>query len=115
LPDNVAALYLKGEPPDAPPCSTNAFAASNEAPGYWESSLLHEVLHSLGLVATCAPHYTLDGHVSDDPRDVMYAGDQPWNPSVLDAGHDDYFDHGRADCPDFARSALLDPIPTVPN
>ena len=38
----------------------------------------------------------------------MYAGDQPWNPKVLDVGEDDYFRHGRDDCPDLSTSGWLD-------
>jgi hypothetical protein len=40
----------------------------------------------------------------------MYAGPQPWRPSVLDVGRDDYFQHGRRDCLDLARSIFLDPL-----
>jgi len=107
----IAALYLNGAPPGAMPCSRNPFASAQGAPGYWEFSILHEVLHTLGIVAECAPHHTRAGHVSDDPRDLMYAGDQPWQPSILDVGHDDYFKANRAGCLDLAQSAFLDPTP----
>ncbi|MFN0074391.1 MAG: hypothetical protein ACKVVP_23160 [Chloroflexota bacterium] len=106
---NVAALYLRGEPPGAIPCNTNRFAQSENAPGYLEFSMLHEIFHTVGVVPTCAPHHTLAGHVSEDPRDLMYAGPQPWNPSILDVGHDDYYGHGRPSCLDLAKSAFLDP------
>jgi hypothetical protein len=33
---------------------------------------------------------------------------------VLDRGHDDYFDHEIAGCPDLADSAFLDPLPSNP-
>lgn len=39
----------------------------------------------------------------------MYAGPEPWAPTAIDPGHDDYFDHG-TDCLDVARSAFLDPL-----
>jgi len=48
--------------------------------------MLHEILHTLGVVATCAPNHTLSGHVSDDPRDLMYAGPLPWQPSSSTLG-----------------------------
>jgi hypothetical protein len=53
----------------------------------------------------------MSGHVSDSPTDLMYAGDQPWQPSVLDFGKDDYFQHKNAGCLDLAKSAFLDPLP----
>jgi hypothetical protein len=105
----VATLYLRGEPPGAPPCSSNCFAQSENAPGYLEFAMLHELVHTVGVVPTCAPHHTQSGHVSDDPRDLMYAGPLPWNPSILDIGRDDYYGHGRTSCLDLARSAFLDP------
>jgi hypothetical protein len=107
LPGNVVALYLKGEPPGAPACATNEFASSPFNPAYWEFAMLHEILHGLGVVARCAPHHTLEGHVSDDPRDLMYAGPQPWQPSLLDAGNDDYFQHEAAGCLDLEDSPFL--------
>ena len=106
---NVVALYLRGRPPGARPCAGNELAASGELPGYWEFSLIHEFFHTLGAVAACAPHHTRAGHVSDDPRDLMYAGDQPWRPSMLDVGNDDYFNHN-TDCLDVAKSVFIDPV-----
>jgi hypothetical protein len=75
--------------------------------------MLHELLHGLGIVATCAPHHTRAGHVSDDPRDLMYAGDQPWQPAILDRGHDDYFAHPQNGCPDLKDSSYLIPAGTA--
>lgn len=107
---NVAAEYLKGTPPGAPACSTNLVGASASQPGYFEYAMLHEIFHTLGAVAMCAPNFTQRGHVSDGNTDLMYAGDQPWNPSVLDIGHDDYFGHNNPKCLDIAKSVFLDPI-----
>jgi hypothetical protein len=109
LPGRVAAIYLYGTPPGARPCGTNEFAASSEDPGYREFSMLHEIFHSLGVVATCAPNHTLAGHVSDDPTDVMYAGPLAWEPEALDVGGDDYFEHGNGGCLDLADSPYLTP------
>mgnify|MGYP007116556061 FL=1 len=106
---SVTALYLHGTPPGAPPCRSNAFARTADHVGYWETAALHETLHSLGAVATCAPNHTRAGHVSDDPRDLMYAGDKPWRPTMIDVGRDDYFDHGRTGCLDIADSPYLSP------
>lgn len=92
LPGRVAALYLQGTPPGAN-CASNTFASSPQAPpGYREFAMLHEIMHTLGFVASNAPHHTLAGHVSDDNRDLMYAGPLPWLlPAVLDVGRDDYY------------------------
>ena len=76
--------------------------------------MLHEILHTVGVVATCAPNHILAGHVSDDPRDLMYAGDLPWDPSILDVGRDDYFEHANdfgPSCLDIANSVFIDPTP----
>lgn len=108
LPGRVAAMYLKGEPPGAPPCATNSLAGPGAPPGYFEFAMLHEILHTLGFAAACAPHHTLAGHVSDSPNDLMWAGDAAWQlPSRLDIGGEDYYGHGRSDCPDLARSEYL--------
>jgi hypothetical protein len=40
----------------------------------------------------------------------MYAGNMPWQPSVLDINHDDYFERGQASCVDLARSVFIDPL-----
>ncbi len=75
--------------------------------GYMDFAILHELLHTLGFVPTCTPHQTLAGHVGDSPDDLMYAGPKPWRPSVLDVGHDDYYDAHIAGCPDLATSSYL--------
>jgi VHL beta domain len=115
---NTVALYLRGTPPGAPACGANAFATNENAPRYWEFSGVHEVFHSLGVVAVpgstgvpafCSPNHTLAGHVSDNPSDLMYAGALPWSPSVLDFGRNDYFGHGNPSCPDLARSVFMSP------
>ena len=106
---NVASLYLHGTPPGFVPCDSNPLAPSVAQPGYFEFIILHEILHTLGIVPECAPNHTLAGHTSDDPHDLMYQGPLPWQPSVLDVGHNDYFGHGRSDCLDFAQSAFLEP------
>lgn len=106
----VAIQYLRGEPPGAPACETNPLP-SRSGPGYWEFAMLHEILHTLGFVASCAPNEHMVHHVSTPPTDIMWAGEGAWRPGALDPGRDDYFDHGRADCLDLARSAFIDPLP----
>ncbi len=71
-------------------------------------AMLHELVHTLGFVAECAPHHTLNGHASDSPNDLMWSGNAPWQlPPRLDIGRDDYYGHGRSDCADLARSPYL--------
>lgn len=109
LPGQVAAMYLKGTPPGATPCASNLLAEREDTPGYMEFAMLHELLHTLGAVASCAPNHVLSGHSGDDPRDLMYAGPLTWRPSLLDVGRDDYYGHGRAGCFDLAVSSFLAP------
>ena len=70
-------------------------------------AILHELMHTIGFVPTCARHFVGAGHVSDSPTDLMYQGPLDWHPSVLDVGHDDYFDAGIANCPDLSTSPWL--------
>jgi hypothetical protein len=113
---HVAAMYLKGSfaNPGIPDCGTNPVGASLANPGYIEFAMIHEILHTIGMVPSCAPHHTLSGHTSDNPIDLMYAGQEAWKPQVLDSGHDDYFEHGIPGCADLSRSVFLDPLPTTP-
>ena len=107
---NVAAMYLQGAYSTVQ-CNQNPFASSPNSPGYLEFAMVHEILHTLGVVPLCAPHHTLSGHASDSNTDLMYAGPQPWQPSVLDIGHDDYYGHANPACLDLARSVFIEPLP----
>jgi hypothetical protein len=90
-PGRVAAIYLKGLPTAPLPCAGNPLAASaTAAPGYFEFVMLHEMLHVLGIVHDGAPN-AVNGHVSHDPSDLMYAGAQPWTPSRMDQSRGNYF------------------------
>ena len=110
----VALMVLRGTPPGSPPCANNPFGESPSRPVYRDFVMMHEVIHSLGAVASCAPHATTDGkhHTADHPGDIMYGGTLPASFSRrLDPGRDDYYGHGRPDCFDLAKSAFLDPLP----
>jgi hypothetical protein len=101
---NAIVMYLRG----TPNCNGNVLGAPGAPARYWEFAMLHDILHGLGIAGTCAPHHHLAGHVSDFPNDLMYAGTSPWQlPPTLDVGRDDYYGHGRSDCPDLARSPYL--------
>lgn len=115
LTGRAIVMYLRGRPPGSGACESNSFATSSSPPTYWEYAMLHDLLHGLGLVATCAPHHHSAGHVFDFANDLMWAGRQPWLfPARLDIGRDDYFGHGRSDCPDLARSPYLTSNPPPP-
>ncbi|MBI4304812.1 MAG: hypothetical protein HY678_00685 [Chloroflexi bacterium] len=72
----------------------------------------HEIFHTLGAVARCAPHHSTEsgGHVSDDPQDLMFPRSSRTVPRV-DVARDDYFGHGKPACLDLARSPFLLPAP----
>jgi hypothetical protein len=106
LPGNVGALYLRATFGAGFPCYDPA--PSRIALQLMDLAILHEVLHTMGFVATCAPHHTRAGHVSDSPNDLMWAGEGSWNPSVLDVGRDDYFAAGGPGCLDLAASTYLE-------
>lgn len=109
LEGNVAVLFLHGLPLGGSiRCGDNEFAPDVDSPRFWEFVAVHEVLHTLGFVPTCAPNETLDGHISGPPNDLMYEGPEETDlPRALDAGHDDYYDADVAGCLDFADSEYL--------
>jgi hypothetical protein len=111
LPGNVVALYLHGLYGGPRPCDANPWGSASR-PGYLEFAMVHEVMHALGFVPTCAPHHTRRGHVSDSPSDLMYAGAAPWSPTTLDVGHDDYYNAHIPGCPDISDSPYLEHIPS---
>jgi hypothetical protein len=110
---HLGAVFLHGLPQGPVRCETKMVGASSTRPGYFDFSMLHEIFHALGAAPTCAPHQTLAGHVSDSPADLMYEGDLPWRPSVLDRGHDDYYGHPANGCLDIANSTFLNPQPAA--
>lgn len=106
---HVGALYLHGTPEGPYPCDVHTLARVDD--GYFEFAMLHEIFHTLGAAATCAPHQLERGHVSEDPRDLMYRGPEFWKPSILDLNRDDYYGHSNAGCLDVAKSVFFDPLP----
>ena len=78
-------------------CDSDKLASSSTAPpGFLEFAGEHEDAHTLGAVHPGAPHYEAvcsnGGHVNDSPNDLMWCGPDPWTPSMVDIGGDDYFD-----------------------
>jgi hypothetical protein len=100
--------YLTGSDSRTGASCTGSFAAS--PPGYFDFGLLHELVHSLGYVPSCAPHTASQQHVSDSAYDLMWGGG-PWAslPGMqLDVGHDDYFEARIPGCPDLSGSRFLE-------
>jgi hypothetical protein len=106
LPGAVGALYLRATYGAGLPCYDPALSRSGLQ--IMDFAMLHEVLHTMGFVPTCAPHHTRAGHVSDDPRDIMYAGPEDWRPSILDVGQDDYYHAHILGCRELAESTYLE-------
>jgi hypothetical protein len=103
----VGALYLRGVIDETIHCEDTPITTSPAVAGYWEHAMLHELIHTLGFVPTCAPNETLTGHASDGPTDLMYSGPEPWSPDTLDNGNDDYYLANN--CLDLSRSVFLEP------
>jgi hypothetical protein len=106
VPGDVGALYLRATYGAGLPCYDPALSRSGLQ--IMDFAMLHELMHTMGYVPTCAPHHTRSGHVSDDPRDLMYAGPQDWRPSVLDVGQDDYYHAHILGCRELAESPYLE-------
>ena len=109
----TAVLLLRGYNPKLDLTCPRQFTQSEDFTGYFEMTILHELLHLMGMVPSCAPHYA-DGHVSDSSQDLLYYQyDGSYSPlyTYLDLHNDDYYNHGNPDCPDLARSIFLDPLP----
>jgi hypothetical protein len=106
LPGSVAAIYLRAT--YGPGATCYEPERSRAGLQIMDFAILHEVMHTIGYVPACAPGETRAGHVSDSPRDLMYAGDEPWRPAVLDVGNDDYFHAHILGCREFAEDPYLD-------
>jgi hypothetical protein len=109
----TGVLLLRGYNPERDAVCPRSFTKSSDYVGYFETTILHELLHLLGMVPLCSPHGE-DGHVKDNSQDLMYFQyDGSYSPiyTYLDYRNDDYFNHGNPDCPDLARSVFLDPLP----
>ena len=89
-----AAMYLKGSAGSVS-CVRPLAATPTAFPGYWEFAMLHDLLHTMGIVSANAPHHTsaFPAHVPER-NDLMYSGTEPWmidQTTLIDVGGDDYF------------------------
>ena len=97
-------------------CSPRAVGADREKPSTYEAVMVHELLHVFGAVPECASdRLETSAHVGTRVEDLMYAGPE-WSGHdevLIDPGRDNYFGHGRADCPDTAASEFWEPATTA--
>ncbi len=71
----------------------SVLAACGPDTDYSVRAILHEVFHTFGEVPMSAPHQSGNGHVTDDPNDLMWGGSYvaPLESTVIDADHADYW------------------------
>jgi len=102
----VAATYLRN-------CPGELARQRNDSPGYWEFAALHDLLHTLGIVSSTAPHHTANSwaHVPE-PEDLMYGGGtSPWEPTTVDVNGDDYFASNLPDgLSNLATNVFMEPV-----
>jgi hypothetical protein len=103
----AAALYLRGSI-EGRRCGGGASLRARTTPDYWEFAMLHEVIHTLGMVDAAAPNHDEGSpwHVYDG-ADLMHGGGVAWTPTMIDRDNDDYY--GQA-VPSGVRNLLNDPI-----
>jgi hypothetical protein len=124
----LGAMYLRAIPAgQSVPCGDSyPWGQDSLVPSYVDYGILHELVHSLGIVPDSAPNEHSSGHVFDlgastPQRDLMYSPrpgmpDAPWgvlDPAglVLDVGSDDYY---AAPTPlDLATSSLVAPLSPI--
>lgn len=121
----VGTMYLNGLPAgQSIPCGQSyPWGQTSLVPNYVDYGMLHELVHSMGIVAASSPNQHLMGHVFDTNavapnRDLMYSprmgtNDPGWatnDPAglILDLGKDDYFGTGDVDV---GTMSLLSPYP----
>ncbi|MDQ1247592.1 MAG: hypothetical protein QG597_1962 [Actinomycetota bacterium] len=123
-PDALPILFIDGMPA-APSCGHYTWGLGIEIPMdscqiYPDAAarfpfggtylLAHEMTHALGGADRNAPHTDGGGHVTDDPRDIIFngVGGRDWEHLALDPGHDDYYLTGRSDLMNIENSTLLE-------
>jgi hypothetical protein len=119
----VGAMYLRAIPSGQSVACGSSFAwgQASLVPSYIDYGILHELMHSMGIVAATSPNQQSFGHVYDTAQvkpntDLMYTPrpgmpDPGWATYGLlhiDLGGDDYFHAGDVD---LAKMSLLSPLP----
>jgi len=99
-PGNASVVFLEK-------CPVEGLTGDSGRFGFTEATWIHELFHGLGVAAECSRYHTREGHVSDDPSDLMYAGTSVWRPALLDAGGDDYWTASTGACPGIKGSPYI--------
>jgi len=108
----VAVVYMQ---------SCKSPIGESEVASAGDLAVLHELFHALGAVSYSCPHSSSNltniiqtgelvaaGHVTDDPKDLMwYRAMKDTSGVHIDVAHDDYW--GSTNCTDVSKSALLTP------
>ena len=78
----------------------------NEKFGESEGTILHEILHTLGVPPKCANNLDLEDpfHISDNTKDIM---NKVSGSIFLDFNNDDYYNHNIKDCKDLKNNNYL--------
>ena len=90
-----------------------------------EFIMIHELFHTFGAVAACAPNADDGKHVTDDAQDIMSAERAIPAPEegekeeevlagftwAVDRDHDDYYEHSNGLCRDIAESGFWEVVP----
>ena len=67
-----------------------------------EATILHELLHTLGVPSKCGKNLdNSKSHVSDNKKDIMY---KESGNKYLDYNNDDYYNHNNKGCSDLKNS-----------
>lgn len=122
----VGAMYLRAIPPGQSVACGSSFpwGQASLVPNYIDYGILHELVHSMGIVASTSPNQHSSGHVFDSTQakpntDLMYSprpsmpdpGWATYGNLFIDLGGDDYFHAGDVD---LAKMSLLSPLPDAP-
>lgn len=124
----VGTMYLNGLPlGQTTPCGQSfPWGQPSLVPSYIDYGMLHELVHSMGIVAESSPNQHQFGHVFDADvqapnRDLMYSprpnmNDPGWATNhpgglILDVGKDDYFEAGASIDVELSTMSLLSPLP----
>lgn len=127
---NYTSVYLLGHDnrqlQGGTPSCVVPFTTNYLLPEYFDMGMVHEIIHTLGFVPTCAPHFTnsgafgggpnpdpndmIYGHASDSSTDLMSSevNTGPSSKQVLDFNRDDYYDAHVKGCRDLKNSIFLD-------
>ncbi len=103
----IAIFYTDGKWKKNNSCANdNLNSTINEKFGESEETILHEMLHTLGMPPQCAANLDTEDrfHVSDNVNDIM---NKVSGSLFLDYNNDDYYKHNIKNCRDLSKSNFL--------